>query len=63
MPGGAVPALPVTMVAHPAMSPGSVPTMLLPMQPVDTAGGGSIAVVKGGVATRLFGERKCVWCV
>ena len=56
-------AMPVTMVTtHPAMSPGSVPTMLLPVQAVDTAGGGPIAVVKGGVATRLLGEALCV-CV
>ena len=50
-------AMPVTMVTtHPAMSPANVPTMLLPVQPLDTGGGGPIAVVKGGVATRLFGE-------
>ena len=46
------------------MSPGSVPTMLLPVQAMDTAGGGPIAVVKGGVATRLLGEAfVCVFCV
>ena len=44
------------VTTHPTMSPGSAPTMLLPVQAVDTSGGGPIAVVKGGVATRLLGE-------
>ena len=44
------------------MSPGSPPTMLLPVQ-ADTSGGGPIAVVKGGVATRLLGEAFVCVCV
>ena len=56
--------MPVTMVTtHRAMSSGSAPTMLLPVQAVDTAGGGPIAVVKGGVATRLLGEAFVCVCV
>ena len=51
----------VTIVnTHPAMSPDSVPTVLLPVQAVVTAGGGPIVVVKARVATKLCGDRLCV---
>ena len=49
-----------TVNTHHAMSLDSVPTVLLPVQVVDTAGGGPIAVVKARVATKLYADRLCV---
>ena len=43
-------AMPVTMVTtHPTMSPANVPTMLLPVQPLDTGGGRKVEKVVGRI--------------